>query len=209
MHRTLAARALFPALLLFCMSVPAQDSTDIAPAMADSLMKVRQAEMMRLSQPGPEHELLAKYEGTFDMEINYYMAPGQDPMAMSGVATNRMILDDRFLEMASEGDMGGFTMKALSILGFDRRHKVFTVTGFDNTGTYSVSAQGEYDEETRTITLSGADEDPVFGFVQEYDFVMELIDDDTFTWAVTFFNPEMTQGEDEFTMVEIRYTRKK
>lgn len=176
--------------------------------MPDSVKQAKQAEMMRLSQPGPEHKMLAKYEGTFDMEINYYTAPGQTPMKMTGTATNKMILDGRFLESTGEGDMGGFTMKSLTIVGFDRRHGVFTSTGFDNTGTYSVSAQGEYDPDTKTITMSGTDEDPIFEFVQVYDFKMKLIDDDHFSWDVTFYNPEMTQGEDEFTIVEISYSRK-
>ena len=190
-------------LFALTVSVSAQE------AMPDTAMQARQLESMKSAAPGPEHKMLAKYAGTFDMEISYYMAPGQKPMTMTGTSVNTMILGGRFLEMSSTGNMAGHSIESLTLVGFDRRHKEFTSTGFDNSGTYSVSASGTYEEETKSIVMSGTDEDPIFEFVQEYDFTMKLVDDDHFTWSVTFYNPELTQGEDEFTMVEISYSRKK
>lgn len=190
-------------LMMLAAAVSAQE------AMSDSALMARQMESMKLAAPGPEHEMLAKYAGTFDMDMKFYMAPGQDPMVMKGTSTNTMILGGRFLELNSTGNMGGHPMESLTILGFDRRHKEFTSVGFDNHGTYWVTASGTYNEETKSIVMSGTDEDPIFEFVQEYDFTVTLIDDDHFRWAVTFYNPELTQGEDSFTMVEITYSRKK
>jgi hypothetical protein len=195
---------LLPAVLLVAVvSAAAQDT------LSDSTMVARQMESMKLAEPGPEHEMLAKYVGSFDMEIKFYMAPGQEPMVMKGSSENSMILGGRFLEMNSTGEMAGHKTESVSILGFDRRHKEFTSVGFDNHGTYWVAASGMYNEDTKSIIMSGTDEDPIFEFVQEYDFVLTLVDDDHFTWAVTFYNPELTQGEESFTMVEIAYSRKK
>jgi len=191
---------------LFCL-LAGGAMTGRAQETSDSLLMARQQQLREASQPGPEHELLARLTGTFEMDISMFMAPGEEPLKSTGKTTNRMILDGRFLEMRGEGKMGGATIKNLSIIGYDRRHQHFTVTGFDNTGTYSVSATGFYDDVNRTIVLEGTDEDPIFEMVQEYTFTIEMIDDDTFKWLVTFYNPEMTQGEDEFTMVEITYTR--
>ena len=195
--------------LVLCVGLSSVSPATAQEALSDSARQAKQMQSMKLAAPGPEHKMLAKYAGTFDMEIKYYLAPGQDPMVMTGTSVNTMILGGRFLEMNSTGDMAGHKMESLTLVGYDRRHQEFTSTGFDNTGTYSVSAAGPYSEETKSIVMSGTDEDPIFEFVQEYDFTLTFTDDDHFTWAVTFFNPELTQGEDQFTMVEIAYSRKK
>ncbi|MBD3256920.1 DUF1579 domain-containing protein [candidate division GN15 bacterium] len=166
-----------------------------------------QAKMMELAQPGPEHELLEKLTGKWNMTVKMYMAPGQEPMVFNGSSEAETILGGRFLQSKWVSGEGPMETRGVSIMGYDRRHEEYTALGLDTWGTYFVTAQGPMDEETNTITMAGTDEDPVFNMLQEYEFVMTLVDDDTFTWDVIFYNPEMTQGQDSFKMVEITYER--
>lgn len=203
MHRSGITLWLLVVLLFMVAPGSAQEST------SEQDMQAMYERAMMLAQPGPEHEKLARYVGTWNMETRYWASPGTEPIVSTGVSDSKMILGGRFLESVWTTGEGETAAEGKSIMGFDRRHEEYTVVGFDTWGTYWVSAQGPYDDETKTITMYGEDNDPVFKSVQQYDFRMTEIDDDTFTWEVIFYNPEITQGKDEFKMVEILYTRKK
>ncbi|KAA3635371.1 MAG: DUF1579 domain-containing protein [Calditrichaeota bacterium] len=180
-----------------------------AQEMSDSLMQAKQMEFMQLQMPGPEHEKLSKLEGDWDMEIKFWMAPNTDPITITSSGTFKMILGGRFLEMRSSGKFMGQDMETLHVLGFDRRSGEYTSTGFDSQGTYSVSAEGKYDAEKDMIVMYGEDYDAYWDFTQQYNFEVNMIDDDSFTWAVVFLDERMAQGQDSFKMVEIAYNRKK
>ncbi|MCB2231395.1 DUF1579 domain-containing protein [bacterium] len=203
--RTLRLITPLLALVLFFASMT---SAQEMPTEAEKAEMMQQA--MELAKPGPEHEMLAKHAGTWQTEVKLWMEPGAEPMTVTGVSESQMILGGRFLETTwKTGEGTPMAMEGKSIMGFDRRHGEFTVVGLDTWGTYWVTGQGPYDDQTNTITMYGEDTDPVFGMVQQYDFRMTLVDEDHFTWEVIFYNPEITQGADEFKMVEINYTRKK
>ena len=167
------------------------------------------AKYMELAEPGPEHEFIAKMTGTWDLDGKMWVTPGSEPMTFQSVSNSKMVLGGRFLMSEAEGEWGGMPAQNIGFLGFDRRHEKFTTVGFDNFGTYWVTASGDYNEETKTLTMYGEDEDPIMGFVQKYNFVWDFESDDKMTFSVVFFNPEFTGGADEFKMIEIVYTRKK
>ena len=66
--------------------------------------------------------------------------------------------------------------QSLTVYGFDKRFGKYTAWGIDTMGTYSVSADGTYDDATKTITLSGTNEEPGMGKVP-FRFLLRLIDD--------------------------------
>jgi hypothetical protein len=71
-------------------------------------------------------------------------------------------------------------------------------------GTYWVAARGSFNEETNTIEMSGTDEDPIFGFTQEYNFEMELVDENSYIFRVIFKDDMHTRGKvDAFKAVEV------
>lgn len=152
-----------------------------------------------LSQPGPEHELLAKYAGEFDQEIRMWMTPStKDPMVIRAEVVNTMILDGRFLKTESPTQLG--------IMGFDRRCGEFTTIGFDRMGTYSVAGQGPRGEDGK-IVMYGEDYDAVFEATQKYNFVMSFIDDDSYMVQIIFVDTNHG-NTDPFKMVEVVNTRK-
>lgn len=173
----------------------------------------RQAEMtqayMELMQPGPEHKLLQELAGEWTQEVKIWMAPGQEPMSFAGTATAEMILGGRFLEFKFVSGEGMFAGEGLNILGFDRRNKVYTSVGFDTWGTYFVTAEGNYDEAAKSLSLFGEAEDRTRSMTEKYNIVLKFLDADTFIWEVTFLEAQQMYGVDEFRMVEVTHHRVK
>ena len=162
--------------------------------------------MLELMQPGPEHELLKKFAGNWDMSLKMWM-PGQPEIVTTGTSTSRMILGGRFLEFTAESGTGDMFWESLTILGFDRRHKRYTSVGYDTWGTYYVTASGEYDAAKQQIKLYGEDDDPVMGMKQKYFFVFTWKDDNAFTLEVIFVDFPGVEDE-EYKMIEINYRRR-
>lgn len=201
-HNTLMFGIAFAcALLTVHGNTAAQEKPD-EEAQAE-LMKM----YMELANPGEEHKLLESLVGTWDTEVKLWGQPGQDPMTATGTAVNTMILGGRFLLTESTGGEGPMKLESLSITGFDKRHKKYTMVGFDTWGTYYVTAAGSYDDTTRTITMYGEDEDPVMGVTQKYDFIVRILSEDTYVEEIVF-KDFRTPNEEEFKAVEITYTRK-
>ncbi|MBN1447974.1 MAG: DUF1579 family protein [Bacteroidetes bacterium] len=192
MRRLVTSAALF---LTFCFCS--------VPAFAQEGME----EYMKLMGPGPEHEILKKMVGSWNLKISFWQMPGADPVTTEGTSENRLILGGRFLQMESQSGEGETYMETLNILGFDRRHEKYTTVGFDTWGTYYVTATGDYDEAKKTLTYYGEDDDPVMGFTQKYRYIVSWLSDDSFRMEIIFIDFPMVQ-EKEWKMVEILYTRK-
>ena len=170
-------------------------------------MAAMQAKAMELMMPGPEHEQLARWAGTWNAEVKIWMAPGSEPMLTENTTSAEMVLGGRFLQVNATGEFMGMPWESSAMMGFDRRSDEFTSVGFDTLGTYFVTAKGKYDEESKTLTLSGEDYDASMDHTQVYEFVYEWIDADTYTMAVVFLDPVTSQGQAPFKMVDITYRR--
>jgi hypothetical protein len=192
------------ALVITAIPVLAQDE----PMPDSAALAEMQEALMESARPGPEHQLLASLEGEWDLDVKIWMHPGAAPVETAGKGANEMILGGRWLKWTTVGDLMGQPVESFNMIGFDRRHKKFVMVGFDDLGTYYIAASGTYDEESRTVLLAGTDEDPIFDMTQEYEFAITFVDDSTYNWSLTFFNPEMTQGLDSLRMVEVVYTRR-
>ena len=117
------------------------------------------AAMEQLSAPSKEHEVLAAMAGEFASSGKASFGPGMD-MAWKGTEHAKMILGGRFLEVDFKADTGEKpAINGKTIYGFDTRSKKYTVWGIDTLGTYSVSAEGDYDAGTKTLTLEGTNKE--------------------------------------------------
>ncbi|HSO76276.1 MAG TPA: DUF1579 domain-containing protein [Blastocatellia bacterium] len=162
-----------------------------------------------LAKPGPEHQQIAALAGKWDLEVKYWMAPGQQPMSFKGKAENKMILGGRFLISEAKSGEGQMTVESTTIIGFDRRSKKYTTVGLDTMGTYWVTAAGPYDESKKAIVMYGEDVDPALGHTQKYYFVTRIISPDKYTTEIIFKDSAHTRGAAEFKAVEITHTRAK
>jgi len=162
---------------------------------------------METMAPGEAHERLAGLAGSWTISNKMWMEPGQEAMLTSGTCENEMILGGRFLTSKCAGGEGEMYVENLFIIGFDRRWNHYTFVGYDSMGTYFVTAAGDYDPETATITMYGEDEDPVLGFTQQYDIVMRWVSEDEYVTEVIFKDDVHTGGEGPFKVVEVVSTR--
>ncbi len=113
------------------------------------------AAMEQESAPGKEHDVLAAMAGEFASVGKASFGPGMD-MEWKGTERAKMILGGRFLEVDFKADKGEKpTINGKTIYGFDTRSKKYTVWSIDTLGTYGVSAEGDYDAATKTLTLEG------------------------------------------------------
>ena len=179
-------------------------------ALAQSSLEGISEEKLRryyeLAKPGPEHEMLASLAGEWSQVVKMWPEPGGDPVELRGRSEARMILGGRFLESTS-WMAGSDEPLSVLLLGFDRRAGELTAMGMDTSGTYWVTASGKPEPSMRRAVLSGTDEDRFLEHTQIYDFVLELIDNDTFTWSIVFHDEAHTKGGPPFKMVEIMYER--
>lgn len=183
-----------------------QDPAQAAPAAPPT---PSQEEMQKyfaaLLQPGQQHELLKGLAGDWTTSIKMWGKPGSEPMTSTANTTNKMILDGRFLQTTSTGQMMGLKMESLSLMGFDGRSDKYTLVGFDTMGTYYVTAAGDYDAGAKTLVLGGTSEHPKFGFTESYQFKIKIVSADEYVISILFDQPDGSQ----FMMVEITHQRAK
>ena len=155
--------------------------------------------------PGEAHARLAALEGRWHQRVRFRPAPGAEPVEMEGAATNTMILGGRFLKTESSWGEGAQAVESLLLTGHDGRSGLYTQVAFDTWGTYWVSAAGPMGPDG-VIVMSGEDRG-VAGHVQRYDFILRLLDADTYVSEIVFKDEAHTKGTGPFTMFEITHTR--
>jgi len=168
-----------------------------------------QRRMREAAELGEGHALLGSLAGEWDEVLKLWPSPGADVMETTGRASAHTILDDRFLWLESDVSLPGQEAGSVILLGFDGRSGEFTSLVMDASATYWVTARGTYDQTTRTITMSGTDYQPIIGHVQEYDFVIRLVDESTFVWEIWFKDEMHTRGGVPHRMVEITFDRRR
>lgn len=182
---------------------PAQDPGDGA-----SMMEI-QMEMMRLAQPGPEHEQLAKGEGAWVQTATLTMPPmgGMDPMPpMTSTARSQheMVLGGRWMRMVTEGTMMGQKVESITYVGYDRRRDEYVTVGFDTMGTYHVAGRGKRGEDG-IIRMYGTDDDGFGG--QDFSFEIDDSDPARIHTKVIFTKLAGQVLDPPHTMVDVVQTR--
>lgn len=160
--------------------------------------------MLAKMRPGPEHTELAALAGRWSQEVTYD-AGGPQKIVMKGTAANRLILGGRFLvsertaENPAGATLGERTLEAVSIYGFDRRTREFTIVELDTMGTYWVSAAGAK-TPAGPVVMSGETLDDHGGSheMRQFDMVLRVLDRDTYVTQIVFKFP----GRPDLTIAE-------
>ncbi|MDA1265092.1 MAG: DUF1579 family protein [Planctomycetota bacterium] len=189
---------------------PVQDKQRTLLELSDAEKIQAQQQAMALSTPAAEHTLLSPYVGVFDASTKMWTGPNTKAVTTKGESTNEAVLGGRYLRMSSHAryeirGQGTYEVESLQYLGFDRRTGKYSLTGFDTMGTYATTAEGTYDQATRTMTLSGTSDDPSIGITQAFDVVISFGDADTLT-VKTIVYDAFQAGP--FTLTEVAYTRR-
>jgi hypothetical protein len=146
-------------------------------------------------KPGPEHELLKKMEGTWNLTMKF------GGMETKGTVTYKMDLGGLWLVSHLESELFGqkFTGKGLDT--YDPVRKKYVGLWADSMSTSPVIMEGTYDKAKKTLTMSG-DGPGMDGKPAKYKSVSEMPDDDTINFT-------MYMGDDKDPAFTITYKRKK
>jgi len=164
------------------------------------------AEYRELTRPGPEHDLMAKFAGSWNVTVT---GAGRSAPSKGG-GTSYMTLERRFLWIGygARGRSGNF--RGSFTLGFDRRNERFDLIAMDTDGTYFITSHGTQDPETGRIKLYGKDDDPYMkslGFEKEFAHVIDFRDEDHFTSEVLYIDTR-TPERKEMKGMELTFERK-
>ena len=154
--------------------------------------------------PGKMHDMLAQSTGVWNEEVTMWMAPDAPPVKSTMNVMNKMIMGNRYLQGMHRGSFNGKMFEGISLVGYDNAKKAFFNTWIDNMGTGMMTMEGQYNEATKSIEMSGKEVDPVSGKELKVREVMKFIDNDNHTLEM-YMTP--LAGK-EYKNMEIKLTRR-
>ena len=154
--------------------------------------------------PGPEHKLLEKYVGTWDVEMEISMVPDAPPEKNKGKMTEKLVCGGMWLASDYESTLMGAPFMGHTVMGYDTFSKKYVSTWVDSMSPYLTIGEGTFDEKTKTHTMTLKGRDPT-GQPSTSRTVEVWKDADTRDW--TMYSP----GPDgkEYAGIHIVYRRKK
>ena len=152
--------------------------------------------------PSSIHEILAQYQGDFQMEIE--MNGLDEPVIMS--SSHKMILGGRFLEMKQTGKMMGMDYESIYTIGFNTIDSTFSMTTITNMGTGTLALHGTWNEENKTATLYGKLTNPVSKQTINVKQTVQLVDKDTI--LIESYDQEGDQPEKKTVLYKFIRERK-
>jgi hypothetical protein len=149
------------------------------------------------AKPGPEHEMLKKFEGDWDCTVSF---GGNESKA---TATYKMGYNGFWLTENFTGEFAGAKFEGRATVGYDQGKKKYVSTWIDSMSPTLLTMEGTFDNEGKTFTETGEGPGPD-GKPTKMKNVYEFKDKDSFT-----FHMYMTADGKEQETFKITYTRKK
>lgn len=154
--------------------------------------------------PGEQHQWLASMSGDWDATVKMWMDPSQPAMESKATTKNEMIYNGLYQKSSHTGDMMGMPFLGESITGYDNVNKKFVATWIDNMGSGIMFMEGNIDDTTKNLILTGKMTDPTSGKSLDIKEVMKMVSEDSYV-----FEMYMVQDGVEMKTMEIVYTRAK
>jgi len=143
---------------------------------------------MKTTEPGPEHEPLKAFAGTWELTV--------DGVKEKGSAEFKTILGGRFLIEDTKLPFGDFTMEWHGVYGYDRTKKQYTGIWVDNANNTTVSSTGEADKTGRAFTFRGEQQNPGGG---KSKFIWRLSHDSRKALTIEMFEVSK-EGKESLSM---------
>lgn len=185
---------------VFVLPWPSIAQERVKPPSQEEIAKYRE-----LAKPGPEHEMLSKFAGKWDVTVS-----AGRRAASTGGGRSYMTMERRFLWIGYEAEGRSGRYKGAFTIGFDRRHQHYTLIAMDTDGTYFITSRGKKLPDSKKIKLLGSDDDPYMeklGFKKEFAHVLDFSDPDKFTIDVLYLDTRTKQRK-EMKAIEFTFTRK-
>ncbi|MEX1023607.1 MAG: DUF1579 family protein [Planctomycetota bacterium] len=166
------------------------------------------AEMMkraaRYTTPGPEHALLERFVGDWDVEAVMLMG-GQATPATQGTATFAWKVPNRWLESEWSGTLMGMPGQSFQTMGYDKLKQSYVWNHITTYDTAMNHAEGDLTPDGKALILYGTLDEYLTG---EHDklvkYVYRFLSDDSFVLEVH----DLAIGETNTKVLEFRYARK-
>lgn len=186
-------RALFAWSLATCIAVlspsPASAQQTPPPAATPSASEAWTA----YATPGPEHAVLARRVGSWDVTVQSWRAPDAAPRESKGTSQWRALLGERFFEERFEIVTPDGTYSAIGVAGFDKIRRRYVSTWIDNEGTAILHSTGTADTAGKVLTFASDTPDPVRSEVRQIRTVETEIDANT--WTMEAYRTDPTGRE--------------
>ena len=164
-------------------------------ALAVAVLFVPAAAAQESPNPGPEHEILKKMEGNWDLVMKF------GGMESKGTVTYKMDLGGLWLTGNLESELFGSKFQGKSIDGYDATRKKYVGVWVDSMSQSPMLMEGTFDKEKKTLTMIG-DGPGMDGKPTKFKAVSAMPDDDTINFS-------MFMGDGKEPAFTIVYKRKK
>ncbi|HNX50284.1 MAG TPA: DUF1579 family protein [Thermoanaerobaculaceae bacterium] len=154
--------------------------------------------------PGPEHAVLARRVGSWDVTVRAWSAPDASPRESKGRSEWQPLLGGRFFEERFEVTRPNGRYEARGLAGFDKIRKQYVSTWIDGGGTSILRSVGTADPTGKILTFSSESPDPVHGTVGTIRTVETEVD--ATTWTMEAFRPD--QAGHEYRSAVFTYHRR-
>ena len=196
---SLAAIALFA---VFAASAVMADDPPKMTAAQQAMME----KMAKAATPGPRHEAMQKWVGDWELTVKYQMDPSQPWQESKSTATITSLLDGRYVQEISNGEMMGQPFMGIGLYGFDNVIGKYVSTWIDNMGTGIMKSEGTADASGKVIMWTGSMSDPITGKPAKARMVSTMLDDDHHTFEMYSVPPG---AKKDMKTMTIDYSRKK
>ncbi len=150
------------------------------------------------TKPGPEHERLKQLVGTWEATVKM----GDEEV--KGTATYKMELGGLWLVEEFKAALGGAPFQGKGLSTYDAAKKKYVLFWFDSMSTSTLIAEGDYDKDSKTQTLTGEIPAPD-GKKQKVTLTNKMTDDDSMVFTMRGPGPD---GKD-IDIVKVTYRCKK
>lgn len=161
---------------------------------------------MDYATPGEAQKMLAKSEGTWTGQTTMWMAKDAPPATNTSTMVNKMAMGGRYQLSTFNGSFMGMPFEGMSVTGYDNYKKKYISTWIDNMGTGIMKMEGDWDEASKSMVMTGKCTNPANGVEYEMKEIFKHIDDNN--ELMEMYGPDSKTGEIYKTM-EIKLTRKK
>jgi hypothetical protein len=128
-------------------------------------------------KPGPEHEVLKKLVGTWDLTMKF------DGMESKGTVVYKMDLGGLWLTSSLESELLGMKFQGRGLDSYDAAKKKYVGVWIDSMSTSPMVMEGTYDSAKKTLTMAG--EGPgMDGKPTKYRSVSQMTDDNTINFSM-------------------------
>jgi len=151
--------------------------------------------------PGKHHEELAGLEGQWTATIKQWIAPGADPLVMTGKTTYERVFGGRYLIQRMQADAMGMPYEGMGIQGYDNVSGKHTFVWIDSMGTSIIQGEGTCSEGGKVQTYIA--KVTVGGGEQTVKLISRILSAERHVF--TFF--VVDDGGAEFKQLEVTYDR--